>query len=102
MSVVTHGLGDASGLIVTHGLGSYIVAPTFIPTKLISADIQHLINQMQQLTKCKQSTGLLAMKLAVRGSDLDTLDSDMTDLHVRLRNVEQQMRIFGRLRRITP
>jgi len=88
MSVVTHGLGDASGLIVTHGLGSYIVAPTFIPTKLISADIQHLINQMQQLTKCKQSTGLLAMKLAVRGSDLDTLDLEGQDIYFHYSQVQ--------------
>lgn len=102
MMGVTFGLGDAVGLATTHGLGGFFVVPTLVPDKKISPDVQHLINQVKQLTICKQSTSTLTMKLAIRNSDLDTQGSNMTDLHARLRNVEEQMRIFGRLRRITP
>lgn len=100
MSIVTHGLGDTSGLMVTQGLGSLTSVPFALPIRgKISRDIQHLINQMNQLTKCKKTTSVLSGNLVVRNVELDDVQDDMSGLHARLRRGEEQLRIFARVQR---
>lgn len=103
MSITTRGWGANSGIVTTHGFGSFgVLAPVFKKDIGFSPDYVHLLIDLRMKQRCKMTKTGMTLRVSAAGIDLDARDSGVTKLEVLLRGLEREMRTLQRQRRISP
>ena len=102
MAITTRGWGSQGGVITTQGFGCFplvVIDAPKVRTRILSPELQTLINQIRISTRCKTSTSALVAQVTQRNSLLEESESALAACGQRLRVLIKNTRIYQKQRR---